>query len=304
MSCVPPICPIRAGLVRDFDAAFHTIEPHGHSMREGVSRCLTAIFRIIVPEYAQSLYDGGRCESLEPISADGGPARNAKIAGDSECSFYSFGNAHFLRWRRKFNVAANRKATGHHSPWAGYIRFLPVLEVCAMQGVGRSVRGADKRDHRGEKFDVLACHFQFWDKAKCFTEWPHQSTRGKVAPSIILRCYELACLPRVTQGLEPPLLGQRRLWPMFIRIGKHLPDFFCRLTERPACFHHDKLHAIARPAFVAVVCSAPILVVEAESVLTSAGWARSEEHTSELQSLMRISYAVFCLKKNKILKCK
>src|SRR3546814_3908450 len=26
-------------------------------------------------------------------------------------------------------------------------------------------------------------------------------------------------------------------------------------------------------------------------------WRRSEEHTSELQSLMRISYAVFCLKK-------
>src|SRR3546814_1982794 len=29
---------------------------------------------------------------------------------------------------------------------------------------------------------------------------------------------------------------------------------------------------------------------------------RSEEHTSELQSLMRISYAVFCLKKKKIKK--
>src|SRR3546814_5150589 len=29
----------------------------------------------------------------------------------------------------------------------------------------------------------------------------------------------------------------------------------------------------------------------------SARWRRSEEHTSELQSLMRISYAVFCLKK-------
>src|SRR3546814_3762667 len=27
--------------------------------------------------------------------------------------------------------------------------------------------------------------------------------------------------------------------------------------------------------------------------------ARSEEHTSELQSLMRLTYAVFCLKKNK-----
>src|SRR3546814_8236939 len=29
---------------------------------------------------------------------------------------------------------------------------------------------------------------------------------------------------------------------------------------------------------------------------------RSEEHTSELQSLMRISYAVFCLKKKKMIK--
>src|SRR3546814_6316332 len=29
------------------------------------------------------------------------------------------------------------------------------------------------------------------------------------------------------------------------------------------------------------------------------GLSRSEEHTSELQSLMRISYAVFCLKKTK-----
>src|SRR3546814_4969641 len=33
--------------------------------------------------------------------------------------------------------------------------------------------------------------------------------------------------------------------------------------------------------------------------LEEAGADRSEEHTSELQSLMRISYAVFCLKKKK-----
>src|SRR3546814_5376590 len=32
---------------------------------------------------------------------------------------------------------------------------------------------------------------------------------------------------------------------------------------------------------------------------TSSGSRRSEEHTSELQSLMRISYAVFCLTKTK-----
>src|SRR3546814_5395122 len=33
--------------------------------------------------------------------------------------------------------------------------------------------------------------------------------------------------------------------------------------------------------------------------VTKVGFKRSEEHTSELQSLMRISYAVFCLKKKK-----
>src|SRR3546814_2063409 len=35
----------------------------------------------------------------------------------------------------------------------------------------------------------------------------------------------------------------------------------------------------------------------AGAVFFLAWFARSEEHTSELQSLMRISYAVFCLKK-------
>src|SRR3546814_5214810 len=38
------------------------------------------------------------------------------------------------------------------------------------------------------------------------------------------------------------------------------------------------------------------------SVGASAQSRRSEEHTSELQSLMRISYAVFCLKKKKTTK--
>src|SRR3546814_7891734 len=38
--------------------------------------------------------------------------------------------------------------------------------------------------------------------------------------------------------------------------------------------------------------------LNAQVMLVSA--RRSEEHTSELQSLMRISYAVFCLKKKKV----
>src|SRR3546814_5591506 len=39
--------------------------------------------------------------------------------------------------------------------------------------------------------------------------------------------------------------------------------------------------------------------VNAGLVLGGLGMDRSEEHTSELQSLMRISYAVFCLKNKK-----
>src|SRR3546814_9641004 len=41
----------------------------------------------------------------------------------------------------------------------------------------------------------------------------------------------------------------------------------------------------------------PLAVKNSNSVVPSG--LRSEEHTSELQSLMRISYAVFCLKKKK-----
>src|SRR3546814_6874655 len=54
------------------------------------------------------------------------------------------------------------------------------------------------------------------------------------------------------------------------------------------------------------VSTKPHGVTASRSVAWQAGFAlytgdRSEEHTSELQSLMRISYAVFCLKKKKII---
>src|SRR3546814_10214886 len=48
-------------------------------------------------------------------------------------------------------------------------------------------------------------------------------------------------------------------------------------------------HALAEPSALQATC----LITDHH---------RSEEHTSELQSLMRISYAVFCLKKKKITK--
>src|SRR3546814_2527118 len=43
------------------------------------------------------------------------------------------------------------------------------------------------------------------------------------------------------------------------------------------------------------------MAVEDRALAADRGGDRSEEHTSELQSLMRISYAVFCLKKNIII---
>src|SRR3546814_2903743 len=47
------------------------------------------------------------------------------------------------------------------------------------------------------------------------------------------------------------------------------------------------------------VARADARLAEAELDRAQALVGRSEEHTSELQSLMRISYAVFCLKKKK-----
>src|SRR3546814_1295698 len=51
----------------------------------------------------------------------------------------------------------------------------------------------------------------------------------------------------------------------------------------------DMRHVLAVAATIGTHLAKPTLIVN----------KRSEEHTSELQSLMRISYAVFCLKKKK-----
>src|SRR3546814_5540681 len=47
----------------------------------------------------------------------------------------------------------------------------------------------------------------------------------------------------------------------------------------------------------------PVHVLDPFGVTGMVGAARSEEHTSELQSLMRISYAVFCLKQHMLRFC-
>src|SRR3546814_7000458 len=54
--------------------------------------------------------------------------------------------------------------------------------------------------------------------------------------------------------------------------------------------------AVLVSLFAAIVASLTQMLVARSQRKTQ---LRSEEHTSELQSLMRISYAVFCLKKKK-----
>src|SRR3546814_5497541 len=78
---------------------------------------------------------------------------------------------------------------------------------------------------------------------------------------------------------------------------------------------HTPRSKLGVPAFAGTRKSKPLIAASARGrrSCASPGWclrgsngradharSRSEEHTSELQSLMRISYAVFCLKKKKL----
>src|SRR3546814_3378567 len=64
--------------------------------------------------------------------------------------------------------------------------------------------------------------------------------------------------------------------------------------------HFGDLNVDHRVAFQAVMTACRPLPVSSVKKILGFEVLRSEEHTSELQSLMRISYAVFCLKKKKI----
>src|SRR3546814_7071793 len=68
-----------------------------------------------------------------------------------------------------------------------------------------------------------------------------------------------------------------------LEIGDNIGDVFVRLQA-------DKRHLVALDEFLRT------MKIFGDRGLVPHG--RSEEHTSELQSLMRISYAVFCLTNN------
>src|SRR3546814_3357344 len=67
--------------------------------------------------------------------------------------------------------------------------------------------------------------------------------------------------------------------------------------RQPDSFHHH-CSAVGKTAKIAIGITN---IEDAKLHVALGGSRRSEEHTSELQSLMRLSYAVFCLKNNTIL---
>src|SRR3546814_10818347 len=73
-------------------------------------------------------------------------------------------------------------------------------------------------------------------------------------------------------------------------------DRGARVAHRMALDHPDR---IARLVLLDIAPTATMYAQTNREFATRYFWWRSEEHTSELQSLMRISYAVFCLKKKK-----
>src|SRR3546814_6747243 len=84
-----------------------------------------------------------------------------------------------------------------------------------------------------------------------------------------------------------------------LRLGELVPNFTARSTTGPvslADFRGRWLVLFSHPGDFTPVCTSEFVAI-AKARPQFDALDRSEEHTSELQSLMRISYAVFCLKK-------
>src|SRR3546814_10261582 len=101
-------------------------------------------------------------------------------------------------------------------------------------------------------------------------------------------------------------LAQTQVWPVLRNLEIMAPS---TAASRSASSNTRKgaLPPSSSEIFVTVeahccISSLPTSVEPVKESLRTIGLERSEEHTSELQSLMRISYAVFCLKKKKTTK--
>src|SRR3546814_2827541 len=125
------------------------------------------------------------------------------------------------------------------------------------------------------------------------SDWSSDVCSSDLAAGVVAvaqrRVVTIACGPL-------PVAGDRRVF--LLPRGRLLAFASCGLLRLPGFL---RLGRQARFALLALALQQPLEVVDllARRRLARAGvgLVRSEEHTSELQSLMRTSYAVFCLKK-------
>src|SRR3546814_8975842 len=104
---------------------------------------------------------------------------------------------------------------------------------------------------------------------------------------------ENSVLPETTSH-SPPKPSQDR--PVIGVLGKRAMSAARTVLARPWARAGSAVTA-ARPRLITVKA-----VVTARAAVAGRAFSRSEEHTSELQSLMRNSYAGFCLKKKTAIK--
>src|SRR3546814_16894859 len=82
--------------------------------------------------------------------------------------------------------------------------------------------------------------------------------------------------------------------------SKEAARSFARDGDRASIDNRDRTAVTTRRATAADRDDAAVAGALTRATVTNDAIARSEEHKSELQSLMSISYAVFCLKKQNI----
>src|SRR3546814_1374952 len=113
------------------------------------------------------------------------------------------------------------------------------------------------------------------------------ATRGRALELRVLRCAEEPCDARVASQLGIAI-GDT-VWSILrLRTVKHVPISID--------YRYVPL-GVMETISAKQVAAGSLLDLVGEHVNLAYGELRSEEHTSELQSLMRITYAVFCLKK-------
>src|SRR3546814_10721170 len=116
------------------------------------------------------------------------------------------------------------------------------------------------------------------------------------------------CVDRSDRNRAAP--RQVKVWPHFDQLTRALQDqgHIVAMCPPPSEVHEARKNAptalllapLSLGSFATLTGLAALVICNDSGVshLSAANNARSEEHTSELQSLMRISYAVFCLKNN------